>query len=316
MCFTFQPGSSGGGAVKIAASHIVQVDGLLDVSAAPATNKGTGGGSAGSILIQANLFLGKGRILAEGGEAVDASFGDGGGGAGGRVAVHFESSRFAGTFSAHGGYSGSEAGGPGTVYLAENSTHRTMIIDNNGYRTSKAYISDYRDTSKDGGRAWINVEYRSEFTIEQLYLRGGGHLALRHLSPTFTLHIERLDGDLGGMLHASKGNRVYVRSAPTHFPASFNVYDLGFLHLPPNVLLKDLYYPRIAIEGTVSGMDNLVIGGGSELVSTEKVRSAFRKCLEICTKKVWPYLCKPIPKMRYKFQIAARAKLNLNIKKT
>ena len=267
--------------MKISAAHIVQVDGVLDVSAAPTSNEGAGGGSGGSVLLHAKLFLGKGNIKANGGATMASSVRSGGGGAGGRIAVHYEASRFGGVFSAHGGLSGSESGGPGTLYLAENATHRTVIINNNGYRTTKAYISDYSDLSEDGGRAWMDLGTRASFTVDQLLLRGGGHLAFRSLLPTFTLNIQRLDGDLGGMLHVSKGNRVYVRSAPTHFPASFNVYDLGFLLLPVNVLLKDLYYPRIAIEGAIGGMDNLVIGGGSELVSTEKVLPLIRFCASL-----------------------------------
>ena len=200
-----------------------------------------------------------------------ASFGDAGGGAGGRIAVHYHATRFSGTFSAHGGSSRSEAGGPGTIYLSENATFKTLIVDNNGYRPFKLYISDYKDISNDGGRAWLLADYMTNFTISLLQLRGGGHLAFRHLSPTFTLHVDRLEGDLGGLIHVSEDNRVYINLAPTLFPASFHVYYQGFLHLPQNVLLKDLFYPRISLEGKINGMDNLTIGGGSEFVVTASV---------------------------------------------
>ena len=217
------------------------------------------------------MFLGKGKIAADGGEVARASFGDAGGGAGGRIAAHYESTRFAGKFSAHGGASRSEAGGPGTVYLSQNKTHKTLIIDNNGYRASKLYISNYRDISNDGGRAWLLAEHMDEFTINLLHLRGGSHFAIYHLRPTFTLNIERLEGDLGGFIHVSKKNRVYINNAPRLFPASFHIYNEGFLHLPRDVLLKDLFYPRISLEGLISGMDNLTIGGGAEFVVTDQV---------------------------------------------
>ena len=217
------------------------------------------------------MFLGKGKIAADGGEVARASFGDAGGGAGGRIAAHYESTRFAGKFSAHGGASRSEAGGPGTVYLLQNKTYKTLIIDNNGYRASKLYISNYRDISNDGGRAWLLAEHMDEFTINLLQLRGGSHFAIYHLKPTFTLNIERLEGDLGGFIHVSKKNRVYINNAPRLFPSSFHIYNEGFLHLPRDVLLKDLFYPRISLEGLISGMDNLTIGGGAEFVVTDQV---------------------------------------------
>lgn len=247
------------------------MDGQVDASANTAVNQGTGGGSGGSIYIQSTLFLGKGKIVADGGQVANASLPYAGGGGGGRIAAHYESTRFSGQFSAHGGASRSEAGGPGTVYLARNMTHKTMIIDNNGYRATKLYISNYRDISNDGGRAWILAEYLDEFTIDLLQLRGGSHLAIYHLKPTFTLNIERLEGDLGGLIHISKNNRVYINTAPRLFPSSFHIYNYGFLHLPRDVLLKDLFYPRISLEGMIHGMDNLTIGGGAEFVVTAEV---------------------------------------------
>ena len=203
-----------------------------------------------------------------------ASLGDGGGGAGGRIAAYYESTRFAGKFSAHGGASRSEAGGPGTVFLSRNATHTTMVIDNNGFRATKLYISDYKDISTDGGRAWLLANYIDQFTINLLQLRGGGHLAIYHLylsNPTFTLNVERLEGDLGGLIHVSENIRVYINNAPRLFPASFHIYNDGFLHLPRDVLLKDLFYPRISLEGLIHGMDNLTIGGGAEFVVTAEV---------------------------------------------
>lgn len=41
----------------------MQNDGLIDVSAAPATHQGTGGGSAGSIYIECDLLTGKGILF-------------------------------------------------------------------------------------------------------------------------------------------------------------------------------------------------------------------------------------------------------------
>jgi hypothetical protein len=116
-----------------------------------------------------------GQFLAKGGEVAKAiNVSDGGGGGGGQIAIHYESSRFSGAFKSHGGFSRTQPGGPGQVFLAKNRTYRTLIIDNNGYRTDQLFISDYRDISNDGGRAWIFLEYLKEFTVEHMILKGGG----------------------------------------------------------------------------------------------------------------------------------------------
>lgn len=64
------------------------------------------------------------------------------------------------------------------MFISKNQTHRTLIIDNNGYRTNKLYIDDYRDVSNDGGRAWLFLEYLKQFTIEQMIVKGGGEFTL------------------------------------------------------------------------------------------------------------------------------------------
>ncbi|KAK3724602.1 hypothetical protein QZH41_005193 [Actinostola sp. cb2023] len=253
------PGSTGGGVVKINASGLVQNDGVLDVSAGSALHPGAGGGSGGSILIQCKLFTGKGKILAVGGAVVNA--GDAGGGGGGQVSIGYESTRFSGIYKTHGGFSRTQPGGPGPVYLAENNTNISVIIDNNGYRATQLYISDYQDISQDGGRAWLLVDYNKEFVIDRMVLKGGGHLALRHKGKcscvgcdcTITLVVNRLEGDYGGMIHVGVGQKLYINSAPTQFPSSFRIYNRGFFHVPPVMLLKDLYYPQISVEGAGHG---------------------------------------------------------------
>lgn len=268
---SFQPGSNGGGVVIVKATGVVQNDGAIDVSAASATYPGVGGGSGGSVYIYCKLFSGKGKFLATGGAVATASFGDAGGGGGGQISINYNSTRFGGVFKTHGGYSKTEPGGPGPVYLAKNGTHSTVIIDNNGYRTSNLYISDYQDISQDGGRAWLLVDNDEDFIIDHMILKGGGHLALRRTGKcacsgcvcSISLVINHLEGDLGGFLHIGVGQKLYIKSASTQFPASFRIYDKGFFHVPPIMLLKDLYYPQISIEGEISGLTDWYIGRGT-----------------------------------------------------
>lgn len=249
----------------------MQNDGVIDVSAGTALNPGTGGGSGGSIYIHCKLFTGKGKLLATGGSVAKSSSKDAGGGGGGQISINYESSRYNGVYKTHGGFSRTEPGGPGPVYLAENDTQVTVIIDNNGYRTKNTYISDYQDISQDGGRAWLFVDYSKEFVIDRMVLKGGGHLALRHKGKctckgcdcSITLTVNHLEGDYGGMLHVGIGQKLYINSAPTQFPSSFRIYPKGFFHVPPSMLLKNLYYPYISVEGTISGLTDWYIGKGT-----------------------------------------------------
>lgn len=251
----------------------------MDVSAGSTINPGTGGGSGGSIFIQCKQFTGKGQLLAVGGAVVSATFGDAGGGGGGQVSVSYESSRFNGVFKTHGGFSKTEPGGPGPVYLAENNTNDVVILDNNGYRTSNLYISDYQNISKDGGRAWLFVNYNKEFVIDRMVLKGGAHLALRPKGKceclgchcAISLIVNHLEGDSGGMLHIGVGQKLFINSAPIQFPSSFRIYKQGFFHVPPVMLLKDLYYPQISVEGVISGLTDWHIGRGTTVTIRDGV---------------------------------------------
>jgi hypothetical protein len=87
-----------------------------------------------------------------------------------------------------------------------------------------------------------------------------------------TLNVGRLDGDSGGMLHIGKSQRLIIKSAPTQFPASFRVYEQGIFQVPPGMLLMNLYYPKITVDGAIKDLNDLSIGKGTELEITEKVR--------------------------------------------
>lgn len=87
-----------------------------------------------------------------------------------------------------------------------------------------------------------------------------------------TLNVGRLDGDSGGMLHIGKSQRLIIQSAPTEFPSSFRVYEHGYFQVPPVMLLRNLYYPKITIEGAIKDLNELSIGKGTQLEIAENVR--------------------------------------------
>lgn len=224
------------------------------------------------------MCSGAGRIDVHGGDAKAVS---GGGGGGGRIAINCQTSRFRGVYRASGGSGQIEAGGAGSVTVTvDYARHRTLIFDNNGRYPSQAFIKNYTDLTREGGRSWITAQYVDRLSVEHLLVRGGSHVGFKHMNGrTLTLVVDRLEGDRTGLLHVSDGNRVEIKSTPNQFPVSFRVYNGGYFALPSSVLLKDLYYPNIFIEGVVK-IFSISIGRGTELVIKETVR----KCKLFCRK--------------------------------
>ncbi len=122
-------GCSGGGAVSLAVGGTLQIDGSILVNAANATNSRSGGGSGGSIWLQAQTVAGAGSLLAEGGAGEPVH---GGGGGGGRIAVYCGTNLFSGNMLARGGL-GFVIGGAGTIYTRNtNDTVGQVLVDNGG----------------------------------------------------------------------------------------------------------------------------------------------------------------------------------------
>ena len=65
-------------------TYSAHVDGLVTADGAAAVSGNSGGGSGGSILLEAENFAGHGTMSSKGGKGS----GTGGGGSGGRIAVH------------------------------------------------------------------------------------------------------------------------------------------------------------------------------------------------------------------------------------
>jgi hypothetical protein len=138
-------GGLGGGLLRIAVTGPLVLDGTISANGedglARAPTDLAGGGSGGSIRIDAEVLRGNGSIEALGGDNLR----DGGGG-GGRVAivVGLDESSILPTLtplpssrvSAHGGASGPDSGGAGTVYVERtDAALRTLLVDNNGNNT-------------------------------------------------------------------------------------------------------------------------------------------------------------------------------------
>lgn len=101
-------------------------------------------------MIQAGTINGSGNLLAEGGGTIDTYYGDGGGGAGGRIALYYGSSTLtleqisAQGAKTDGTHESSQKGGAGTIYLkASAATNGDIVIDNEDitWSTSRSRVA-------------------------------------------------------------------------------------------------------------------------------------------------------------------------------
>jgi hypothetical protein len=137
-------GGSGGGAIRLTVSGILQVDGNLTADGGDGAIAGTGsssrfggGGSGGSIYVVAGELTGTGSISADGGSSArHPSYHTyfAGGGGGGRIAVYYDTNTYTGAISATGGLGWyNKAGGAGTAYTKSTAqTYGQLLIDNDG----------------------------------------------------------------------------------------------------------------------------------------------------------------------------------------
>ena len=110
-------GGNGGGVVKIRASVLMTIDGSILANGGPALFATAGGGSGGSVWLQAPSITGAGVIEAKGGVNISANAGTGGGG---RIAIYCPSLTIPTAnirASSVAAISGGSAGGAGTIYI-------------------------------------------------------------------------------------------------------------------------------------------------------------------------------------------------------
>lgn len=112
------PGTDGGGIVRLIVGGTLTVDGSISANALDNPRDNAGGGSGGSILLNARTLAGTGEIRANGGPG---EWVEGGSGAGGRIALYRDASTFTGRISADGA-GGARPGGRGTVYESSIAT--------------------------------------------------------------------------------------------------------------------------------------------------------------------------------------------------
>ncbi|MDA3814975.1 MAG: hypothetical protein PF549_01250, partial [Patescibacteria group bacterium] len=117
--------NAGGGAIKLNISGILNNEGsIISNGGSGETFVWSGGGSGGSVWIEAGTIIGSGTILVNGG---NGGGGNGGGGAGGRIAIYGPGSDTL-TITSTGG-TGYESGEDGSIYTTDFSCDSGNISD-------------------------------------------------------------------------------------------------------------------------------------------------------------------------------------------
>jgi hypothetical protein len=111
-------GGKGGGVVVFDVTDDLILDGEILCNGKSGSGGRAGSGAGGSIYIKAGHMTGTGILSVKGGDVTGSSTCLGGGGAGGRIAIHYSNNTYTGKTDAFGG-KGYECGGAGTVLFRE-----------------------------------------------------------------------------------------------------------------------------------------------------------------------------------------------------
>lgn len=292
--------ATGGGVFHITAGEMVH-DGQITVNGKDAlTNFDYGGGSGGSVFIEAGSFDGSGVIQANGGAGGSSA---GGGGSGGRIALHYNSTFFSGTISAYGGASAVETGAAGTIYKRdEQKGYSILEVYNQGRKPSKEEIDDYSNLASDSARTWLTLSHivnsstqvsvrdidlgttvYEGLSIDEVKLGGSAHIAIEPDDSKTRLHTFRqfygtFEGDSFGFLHVGPRQLLTIPDTDYYLPVNLKIYQSGYIQLPDRVMLHKNSLSLNA--GYLIGVKDLVIsqcrvtfGAGSGALSTGSLQA-------------------------------------------
>ncbi|WAR26294.1 hypothetical protein MAR_011998 [Mya arenaria] len=297
---TFSPkqsGGKGGGVIELAADNFL-FDGELRVSGGDALGPRGGGGAGGSVFVNVLTLSGDGIIYAQGGSIGDSfdpsavvaatpasptaaplngsdSNCQGGGGAGGRVALRFnDDSAFSGTVKAYGGR-GYECGGAGTYLRVDvDDDVKKLFVDNENVCTPLDARVDWEKlTETHKGQlsfhTWLFDEGDDhEHVFDEVTLSGQAQLALYRITEqayTQTVTVKKSIGDKTGVWHVGPYQQIST-SLPADSPElqfGIFVYDLGTMLAEQTLTVKGI---TIENEGALSGVEHLVIGPNGVII--------------------------------------------------
>lgn len=224
-----------------------------------------GGGSGGSILINAAILEGEGTIDASGSDGN----GNGGGGSGGRIAIYYNSSIFTGTIISVGGKSTVETGAAGTIYQEDiKRNFKYLLVSNENLKPSSFLVTDFNNSVLDSAMTWLpdlatkNQRFKnSQYVFDEVSLIQGAHLAMEDgTSSQNCMIIGKLnDGkrsDVKGYLHVGPWQTVQVSTIESVFPINVRVYINGTLKLPASTAIKK---SKFECDGRLFGIKDFTI---------------------------------------------------------
>eukprot|EP01114_Cavostelium_apophysatum_P022167 TRINITY_DN792_c0_g1_i1.p1 TRINITY_DN792_c0_g1~~TRINITY_DN792_c0_g1_i1.p1 ORF type:complete len:2277 (+),score=541.08 TRINITY_DN792_c0_g1_i1:192-7022(+) len=234
---SYRAGGAGGGAIHFVVTTNFIMNGTIDMSglSGSGSTRDSGGGSGGSIWIEAQLFTGSGTISCNGGAGTSNS----GGGSAGRIAIHSDQYTFLGMINARGG-AGYVQGGRGTVYHKNRISGYTKLTVNNvavNNRVQPAVVTNASPT------VW---------RFDEIDLRGSGHVHFRDSDDTVIVNEQTMLGDSTSKLYTSGVINATTVSYVANF--GFGTRTSGHLYLPPYV---QVFAVEIELEGTMHGVDSI-----------------------------------------------------------
>ena len=190
-------GGPGGGCLRLQVAGALTVDGSLSADGTTVSSAG-GGGSGGSIWLTAGSLAGAGTISADGATPPSANAGSG---AGGRIAIYYAASSFAGQVTAYGGTV--RVGAPGTVFTKSSLQQVGDLLIDNGGRTGSLtalqFATRYNLTLAGGAKAYAT----EPLTLASLRVETGA--TLTHLADQ-----ERVDVTVQGDAHIGAAGAISV----------------------------------------------------------------------------------------------------------
>ena len=276
-------GGAGGGFVHFKVGQLMHIDGLVKSFGTAAISSDYGGGSGGTVFIEAYNMAGHGTLDVSGGQGS----GHGCGGSGGRIAAHIGfKNDYGGYYKAHGGNRGLSTsstscdGGPGTIYKYESSRgpqyrelkynprlnvttvnpeHSKLTVDNADLLTQNPAMIMEHDT--------IYYEF------DEIQVEGHSYVHFYHPQNTenVTVIIHELTGNKKGFVRVQSRQQVFVdfvESTHTYFdaPCGFHVDSGGELVMPTVIYITT---EKFILGGRLVGVETIILERGAELVIQE-----------------------------------------------
>lgn len=157
----------------------------------------------------------------------------GGGGAGGRIALHSDRHyTYRGTHSAFGGIGYLEHGGAGTIYISDistNGTQRELIVNNRNSEPINEFIPT---NGLDSGRTVAILGSDSEYHFEKVTIVEKSHLLFKPSAEGVNVSVGIVAGDRSGLLHVTAGTPIEINDSDGPFQTGFRSYPDSDLVLP------------------------------------------------------------------------------------